>query len=394
LPVVLGIAVAVALVAGVLFIVRDDDSADVEQVTLEPIGYSQEDDFFGNLDVGLVPDAAEQTISEISASLDELPELGDLAGDAGTSLSGVAATGDDPGLYGGSREDGVCDVEALAGYLTDPANADKATAWAGVLGISTDDIADYLERLTPVRLRMDTRVTNHGFESGEATPFQSVLEAGTAVLVDDTGQPVVKCNCGNPLGPPEDVGDVSADEALDVDAVAANPDAAWDTFDPSKTVTVEAASEPADAIIVVDLESGGLLERPVGSSGEDDRGTGEFQATLEWETTADLDLSVTDPGGIEIWYSDPTPSGTEGELDRDANVGCPELTEAPVENVFWSEGDAPPGEYTVEVVGFSVGDGCGDGSYTLTISVFGREDEVHTGTVGPRETASYTVTLE
>ena len=51
------------------------------------------------------------------------------------------------------------------------------------------DIESYVAGLTAVRLRWDTRVTNHGFSDGEATAFQSLLQAGTAVLVDDTGVP-------------------------------------------------------------------------------------------------------------------------------------------------------------------------------------------------------------
>lgn len=38
--------------------------------------------------------------------------------------------------------------------------------------------------------------------NGVADPIQSVLEAGTAVMVDKYGQPVVKCYCGNPLTAP------------------------------------------------------------------------------------------------------------------------------------------------------------------------------------------------
>lgn len=55
--------------------------------------------------------------------------------------------------------------------------------------------------------RADTRVTNHGFADGRATEIQSILQAGTAVFVDDTGLPVVKCSCGNPLGRPAALSD-------------------------------------------------------------------------------------------------------------------------------------------------------------------------------------------
>ena len=68
-----------------------------------------------------------------------------------------------------------------------------------MLNISVADIPTYIGTLTPMQLRADTRVTNHGFVDGHATSLQSVLQAGTAVLVDDQGRPRVKCGCGNPL---------------------------------------------------------------------------------------------------------------------------------------------------------------------------------------------------
>jgi hypothetical protein len=78
-------------------------------------------------------------------------------------------------------------------------------------------------------------------------------------------------------------------------------------------------------------------------------GTGDVQATLTWDTTDDLDLWVTDPQGVSIFFSSPTsPSG--GQLDVDANAGCTgNITDHPIENIFWSAGVAPLGQYKVEV---------------------------------------------
>lgn len=72
-----------------------------------------------------------------------------------------------------------------------------------MLGVSVDDIPTYVRGLTPTVLLYDTRVTNHGFTNGRATAFQSLLQAGTAVLVDAKGNPVVRCRCGNPLLAPQ-----------------------------------------------------------------------------------------------------------------------------------------------------------------------------------------------
>jgi hypothetical protein len=118
------------------------------------------------------------------------------------SASGRPATyvGSLPGLYGGTRNYKTCDAEKLVSFLEQ--NPAKATAWASTLGISTAEIPRYVDGLTPVLLRTDTRVTNHGYVNGAADAIQSVLEAGTAVFVNQYGEPVVKCYCGNPLTAP------------------------------------------------------------------------------------------------------------------------------------------------------------------------------------------------
>ena len=64
----------------------------------------------------------------------------------------------------------------------------------------------HLSRLTPLVLRTDTVVTNHGYIDGAGDAFTSVLQAGTAVLVDDYGVPAVRCYCGNPLAAAPDLG--------------------------------------------------------------------------------------------------------------------------------------------------------------------------------------------
>jgi hypothetical protein len=123
------------------------------------------------------------------------------AGTASTSGGPATYVASLPGLYGGTRNYKTCDAQKLVAFLQQ--NPAKATAWASTLGISTTDIPHYMSGLTPVLLRTDTRVTNHGYVNGVADPIQSVLEAGTAVFVNKYGEPVVKCYCGNPLTPPE-----------------------------------------------------------------------------------------------------------------------------------------------------------------------------------------------
>lgn len=118
-----------------------------------------------------------------------------------TPQAGGTRDGDTPGLYGGTRQAATCDRQGLIAFLQ--ANPEKAKAWAKVQGIPVDDIPRYVSRLTPVLLRADTLVTNHGFKNGRATRMAAVLQAGMGVLVNGYGVPTVKCNCGNPLTQPE-----------------------------------------------------------------------------------------------------------------------------------------------------------------------------------------------
>jgi hypothetical protein len=108
-----------------------------------------------------------------------------------------AVKGDTPGLYGGTQRKTSCDAARLVAFLE--THPDKGAAWAGVLGMSLDQVRAFVTQLTPVILRADTRVTNPGFVGDHATTFYSILQAGTAVLVDKHGVPAVRCFCGNPL---------------------------------------------------------------------------------------------------------------------------------------------------------------------------------------------------
>ena len=103
------------------------------------------------------------------------------------------------GPFGGTGSDLVCDRELLIRSLR--ARPDRLEEWARVLDVDPDirAVARYIRGLRSVTLTRDTRVTNHSFANGRAVAFQSILQAGTAVLVDDKGVPVVRCRCGNPL---------------------------------------------------------------------------------------------------------------------------------------------------------------------------------------------------
>lgn len=168
----------------------------------------------------------------------------------------LTTAGTEPGLYGGTRDDARCDVAQLAGFLeADPA---KAAAWATVQGIQAEEIRSFLEGLTPTQLRVDTRVTNHGFKDGHATPRQAVLQAGTAVLVDDTGLPRVKCGCGNPLAAPRPVATAPT---------YTGPQ--WDGFSPATVVVVQ-PGPAVEQLVLADATTNQPFVRPVGTHGEAD----------------------------------------------------------------------------------------------------------------------------
>ena len=103
------------------------------------------------------------------------------------------------GPFGGSGSDLVCDRELLIRSLR--ARPDRLKEWARVLDVEPDitAVARYIRGLRSVTLTRDTRVTNHSFVDERAVGFQAILQAGTAVLVDEKGVPVVRCRCGNPL---------------------------------------------------------------------------------------------------------------------------------------------------------------------------------------------------
>ncbi|MFI9308866.1 DUF6777 domain-containing protein [Streptomyces triculaminicus] len=176
----------------------------------------------------------------------------------GTGNGPRTVQGSTPGLYGGTRNVASCDVERQIGYLNQ--DQSKARAFAGAAGIEAGGLATYLRGLTPLQLRTDTRVTNHGYKDGSVTSFQSVLQAGTAVLVDDRGVPRVRCACGNPLKPPV--------------AVKGTPKAkgdTWPAYRPEDVVVVDPADSVMEVIVVYDPETREWFERPVGTDGEEDR---------------------------------------------------------------------------------------------------------------------------
>ena len=153
------------------------------------------------------------------------------------------------------------------------------------------------------------------------------------------------------------------------------------------TRSMDEPVEPTDGSDASDEPGGDGCEQPTTPTPESELGTGDVQITLRWSSSADIDLHVFEPDGTEIWFGDPGPTPTGGQLDVDSNVGCEQ--EASVENVFWPEGQMPLGGYRVVVTGYQV-DGCGTGDYSVTASVQGETVLDETGTVTTDEDDGFT----
>ncbi|MFB7471550.1 DUF6777 domain-containing protein [Kitasatospora sp. NPDC056184] len=183
-------------------------------------------------------------------------------GPAATPTGGAAATapataalhaveGTSAGVYGGTMSQPSCDVERLVSMTS---TGDTGRAWASAEGIEQSALPGYLRSLTSAYLRVDTRVTSHGYKGGAAVGYQAVLAAGTAVMVDTQGVPRVRCSCGNPLKPPTLVSE------------AKYTGKAWTGFQPSTLVVLTPAPQPVTAIVLVNVTTGGWFTRATGKA--------------------------------------------------------------------------------------------------------------------------------
>ncbi len=244
------------------------------EVLLEPVAVPTED--------GFTTSVAVEPESPLGVVLPELPIPTTTAPLPAGSVGLAQVRGNEPGLYGGTREMAICDPGQLVEFLE--ANPDKASAWAGVHGIEPDEIRDFVDGLTPLLLTRDTRVTNHGFVDGRARPHQSVLQAGHAVLVDEFGVPRAKCSCGNPLAEPQPVAAAPI--------YVGDP---WPGFE-GGTIVVVVPDAEIDEFDVVDPLTGVIVQIP--------RRSGE--APLEPETLPVSLDGLYDCGGHEVMRGDET----------------------------------------------------------------------------------------
>ncbi|MET9538826.1 DUF6777 domain-containing protein [Streptomyces sp. NPDC006553] len=176
-----------------------------------------------------------------------------------TASATPEVSGSTPGLYGGTQSVASCDVEQQVRYLS--GEPPKNAAFASTLGIQANQVPGYLRSLTPLQLRADTRVTNHGYKNGAATTYQSVLQAGTAVLVDNRGVPRVRCACGNPLTPPV---------AQKSPKTTGTP---WQGYNSGQVVVVAPSVTVVNVFVVYDPEDDSWFARQHGDHGKNDKPT-------------------------------------------------------------------------------------------------------------------------
>jgi hypothetical protein len=307
------------------------------EILLEPAALPGPDPYTGEIFAAPV---------DLPAAVGIVPTL---LGAEGPTAEVQGRSGDAPGLYGGTRDDARCDPGGIVAYLA--SRPDKAGAWIAALNadpravrpdapgpLTLNDLPDYLAGLTPVLLTEDTRVTNHGYRNGAPTPRQSVLQAGTAVLIDAWGVPRVRCACGNPL-----LGPVPAPTEPDYLGPS------WEGRDSRITVYVEPAPEAVDSFTLTDAYTGETFSRPAGTDGSADAsepapaavtavaGPGPFPptsgveigaaydtatftvyidpATTDWIAFSGADRLVDQPAG----GADPVPDGIEDLIFPDVD---------------------------------------------------------------------------
>lgn len=149
---------------------------------------------------GLQTGASEVQLESVSSagSSPFMPPVGeDQSGVTPPPGSSGEFSGGTDGLFADNGGGPSCDAQSLVSNLQ--ADDSKAQAWAEVLGTRSEQIPQFVENLQPVLLRSDTSVTSHGYANGKYTAYPAVLQAGTAVFINDRGEPTVKCFNGNPL---------------------------------------------------------------------------------------------------------------------------------------------------------------------------------------------------
>ncbi|MFG2332550.1 DUF6777 domain-containing protein [Streptomyces sp. NPDC048604] len=245
------------------------------------------------------PDPFTKSTARTGAAQSPAP-LPSPTGQTGTNVTRTV-DGSAEGLYGGTKNVASCNVEQQVRFLA--AEPDKNRAFASVLGISESAVPGYLRGLTPLQLRVDTRVTNHGFKDGGPTTYQAVLQAGTAVMVDDRGVPRVRCACGNPLTPP--VPQKTAPKTTGT---------AWPGYRTADVIVVAPSVTVVNIFVIYDPDDDAWFTRKPGHHGRTDRPTTAPTAPPS-PSASDTGSPTTSPPSPKpcVTVTDPAQSLSPGE---------------------------------------------------------------------------------
>ncbi|KKD06780.1 DUF6777 domain-containing protein [Streptomyces sp. WM6386] len=301
----LATAVAAAVVLGLVLTRPDGGSGKSgnSEVFLQAAGKTGPDPFTGST-------ATDSSAAPVSAS----PATESASPNAVRGVDGSA-----PGLYGGTRNVASCDVKRQIKALR--ANPPVNQAFASVAGVQPSGVPAYLRSLTPVQLRMDTRVTNHGYRDGHATGYQAVLQSGTAVLVDSRGVPRVRCACGNPLTPP--VAQRSAPKRTGD---------TWSSYRPSNVVVVAPSVTVINIFVIYDHDSDDWVARHRGDTAHKDKPTEPPVNPVAPSASVITPTAPTTPTSPSTSPSSPepclttatgTPSGTPTDTPSDSATATP-----------------------------------------------------------------------
>ena len=121
-----------------------------------------------------------------------------------------------------------------------------------------------------------------------------------------------------------------------------------------------------------------------------DLASSDVAVIVRWNALADVDLHVTDPKGVEVFFGR-TVSPEGGKLDLDSNPAC-NFDGINQEVITWPAGKAPPGEFKVSVFYWS---DCGvpRTDYSVTLMKGGRPIQVLDGVFTGRGSSTTGVEL-
>jgi hypothetical protein len=217
-----------------------------------------------------------------SVALAPVPAVTSRGPSSGSSSNGLRSiAGTTAGLYAGSGSQQACDAttganalaedDAKAQAWVDALNDDPDLSWSGGSKLAAEDIATYVGELTSVILQSDTRVTNHAFSGGRAKAFQSVLQRGTAVMIDTHGVPRTRCASFGPLIPPSPAGSPKYRGTE------------WEGFEKTKLVAVTPGRRAAETFQLIDIHTSKSIEVFAGQNCLCDRTTqGSTTTTTEF----------------------------------------------------------------------------------------------------------------